>query len=138
MSEISDLKEADSEASRERFTLPELERREKLLRLSVSDPLCSSGWLDLLSLTALLPLVGLLLPKSCPDLCPAGLLLPRGCPALCAVDGLGNCASGKFPRRLCERIVDTLSCRSHSHYSLLILSRPCVRPSDTQWVCSKL
>ena len=110
---MSDLKEADREASRERLTLPELERREKLLRLSASDPLCSSGRPDLPSLPALLPLVGLLLPKSCPDLCPAGLPLPRGCPALCAVDGLGSCASERSPRRLCERIVDMLSCTFH-------------------------
>ena len=114
MSKISDLKEADSEASRERLTLPELERREKLRKLSASEPLCSSGWPDLPSLTVLLPLVGLLLPKSCPDLCPAGLLLPRGCPALCALDGLGSCASDRSARRLCERVDGMLSCRSHS------------------------
>lgn len=36
------LKEADSEASRERFTFPEDERIEKLLRLSFSDPLSDS------------------------------------------------------------------------------------------------
>ena len=110
----SDLKDADSEASRERFTLPELERRGKLLRLSASDPLCDSAWLALPGLAALLPLVGLLLPTGCPDLCPDGLLLPRGCPALCAVEGVGSCApggSGRSPPRLCKRSAGTASCK---------------------------
>ena len=115
--ERGDLKEADSEASRERFTLPELERREKLLELSASDPLCDSGWPVLPSLGALSPLVGLLLPKSCPDLCPDGLPPPKGCPALFAVDGLSSCAPGgsrRSLRRLCDGTGGTPSCKGHS------------------------
>lgn len=140
----SDLKEADSEASRERFTLPELERREKLLILSASDPLCDSGWLVLPGLAVLLPLVGLLLPTGCPDLCPDRLLLPRGCLALCAVEGIGSCApggSGRSPPRLCKRIVGTASCRPSSYISFWgkstlfqSSSASCLR----SWLCTKL
>ena len=73
------LKEADSDARRERFTLPEGERMEKLRRLSLSEPLPGSGM-------PILPFVG--------------LRLPMGCPARRATDGLGSCAPGESSRSL--------------------------------------
>lgn len=83
------LKEADSDARRERFTLPMGERMEKLRRLSLSEFLPDSGM-------PILPFVGLRLPMGCPALCPTGLALPMGCPARRATDGLGSCAPGEF------------------------------------------
>lgn len=75
------LKEAESEENRERLTLLEGERREALLRLSASDPLCDSDRPGLPSL-ALSPLTGLLLPA-------------EGCPPLCPMGGLSSCAVGE-------------------------------------------